>query len=268
MADLPAFKVPQETIQVWINAAAAIYSEATLRTTVSTLTMAYDKLVEQKRLHLNPATGVRIPSKARKAEEAKAMDDETRMRFLAAAKSSPYYVPLLFMLSTGLRSGELCALDVADYKDRIFISKTWSSAANSVQLETKTASSNRTIPKPVAMDALMTNHMFKLHHKEATAPLFQTVKSPYGRLKPTHLDDVVGRIADAIGEPWITPHTLRHSFASTLFRQGVKINVVSKLLGHKDVSTTYNIYIHLIPQELDEAAEAVGRVMMDSDASV
>jgi site-specific recombinase XerD len=34
----------------------------------------------------------------------------------------------------------------------------------------------------------------------------------------------------------------RHSFASTLFRQGIKINVVSKLLGHKDVATTYKIY--------------------------
>jgi site-specific recombinase XerD len=34
----------------------------------------------------------------------------------------------------------------------------------------------------------------------------------------------------------------RHSFASTLFWQGIKINVVSKLLGHKDVATTYKIY--------------------------
>jgi integrase len=267
-ADLPACKIPHETLQVWINTAAVVYSEATLRTTVSTLSMAYDKLVEQKRIYVNPAAGILVPSQARKAEEAKAMDDETRMKFLAAAKPTPHYVPLLFMLSTGLRSGELCALDIQDYKDHIGISKTWSSAANAVQSETKTASSNRTIPKPVAMDALMTTYMFKLHHKEATAPLFQTVKSPYGRLKPTHLDDIVGRIADAIGEPWITPHTLRHSFASTLFRQGIKINVVSKLLGHKDVSTTYNIYIHMIPQELDEAAEAVGRVMMDQDTAL
>jgi site-specific recombinase XerD len=112
------------------------------------------------------------------------------------------------------------------------------------------------------MDALMTAYMFGLRHKEPTAPLFQTVKSPYGRLKPTHLDDVVGRIADAIGEPWITPHTLRHSFASTLFRQGIRINVVSKLLGHKDVATTYKIYIHMIPEEMDEAVNAVGKVMM------
>ena len=44
--------------------------------------------------------------------------------------------------------------------------------------------------------------------------------------------------------------------------EGIRINVVSKLLGHKDVATTYKIYIHLIPEEMDEAVDAVGKVMM------
>jgi site-specific recombinase XerD len=60
---------------------------------------------------------------------------------------------------------------------------------------------------------------------------------------------------------WEASHK-RHSFASTLFRKGIRINVVSKLLGHKDVATTYKIYIHMIPEELDEAVDAVGKVMM------
>ena len=50
--------------------------------------------------------------------------------------------------------------------------------------------------------------------------------------------------------------------ASTLFRQGIKINMVSKLLGQKDVATTYKIYIHMIPEGMDEAVDAVGKVMM------
>jgi site-specific recombinase XerD len=37
--------------------------------------------------------------------------------------------------------------------------------------------------------------------------------------------------------------------------------VVSKLLGHKDVATTYKIYIHMIPEEMDEAVDAVGKVI-------
>ena len=35
-----------------------------------------------------------------------------------------------------------------------------------------------------------------------------------------------------------------------------------ELLGQKDVATTYMIYIHMIPEEMDEAVDAVGKVMM------
>ena len=48
-------------------------------------------------------------------------------------------------------------------------------------------------------------------------------------------------------------HSLRHSFGSYLFSQGIDIAIVSKLLGHKDVSTTYNIYIHVLQQQQIDA---------------
>lgn len=60
---------------------------------------------------------------------------------------------------------------------------------------------------------------------------------------------------------WEASHNC-HAFASTLFLQGIRINVVSNLHEQKDVSTTCGIYIHMVPQELDEAADAVEKVMM------
>ena len=57
--------------------------------------------------------------------------------------------------------------------------------------------------------------------------------------------------------PTCTPHELRHSFGSALIKKGVDIKVVSKLLGHKDVTITYNIYIHILEEQEIEAVKSL-----------
>lgn len=47
----------------------------------------------------------------------------------------------------------------------------------------------------------------------------------------------------------VTMHTLRHTFGSVMIRRGVGVEVVSKLMGHSNVSITYSIYIHSIQEE-------------------
>lgn len=47
----------------------------------------------------------------------------------------------------------------------------------------------------------------------------------------------------------VTLHTLRHTFGSTLVRRGVNIEVVSSLMGHAKISTTYNKYIHTLKEQ-------------------
>lgn len=55
----------------------------------------------------------------------------------------------------------------------------------------------------------------------------------------------------------VTMHTLRHTFGSVMIRRGVSIEVVSKLMGHSNVATTYGIYIHSIQEEEAKAMTTI-----------
>lgn len=55
----------------------------------------------------------------------------------------------------------------------------------------------------------------------------------------------------------VTLHTLRHTFGSTLLRHKVGIEVVSKLMGHANITITYNKYIHSIQEEEAKAMNMI-----------
>jgi site-specific recombinase XerD len=76
-----------------------------------------------------------------------------------------------------------------------------------------------------------------------------------GRGTPRSVRRTVKTYADRAGSSWakdVSPHTLRHSFATRLFCRTGNTRLVQKALGHSDLSTTM-IYIHIVGEELESA---------------
>ena len=73
------------------------------------------------------------------------------------------------------------------------------------------------------------------------------------KMNPRYIQDMVKRYAKKAGiNKDISPHTLRHTFATDLLRETKNIRLVQKALGHSDISTTM-VYTHIVDEELEGA---------------
>jgi integrase/recombinase XerD len=93
--------------------------------------------------------------------------------------------------------------------------------------------------------------------KGKTGHVFTTLQGR--KLNPAYIRAMVYRYTAKAGiDKQVSPHTLRHSFATDLYRDTSKIRLVQKALGHANLATT-QIYTHIVDEELEEALKSFRR---------
>jgi integrase len=206
----------------------------------------------------DPTEGLTMP-RTIKGERRPLTHDERNL-FVSAAATHPRGAWVLTMLMCGLRVAETVPLTWADIDtDRrsLTVNKAVSYEGNHArQKTTKTRSSNRTVPIPdILFDALMA-----LPRRPGSALVFNPTIAD-GMLKGSnmrkmwksfvrHADIMAGaktyrnKIIEHVVDQTISPHYLRHTYATDLYKMGVDLKTAQYLLGHADIRMTADIYTH------------------------
>ena len=81
-------------------------------------------------------------------------------------------------------------------------------------------------------------------------------------LHPDSVTDWMKKFSKRHGLPHINPHAFRHTMASLLYFNGVDSVLISKRLGHAQVSTTCDIYSHVIAEADQRNADILGDIFL------
>ena len=185
---------------------------------------------------------------------------EQAARFLALRADHPLHGLWRAALGTGMRRGELLGLrwqDVDLDTRQLRVRTSLIYADGRVQLTATKTGRGRVISIDDDTAAAITRQPRPAH--EDWPLVFTTLNG-----MPWHPDAISGRWRrqwPALELPQIRLHDLRHSHATLLLDQGVPIKVVSERLGHASITTTLDIYAHVLPAQDRDAATAIRRAL-------
>ena len=168
-------------------------------------------------------------------------------------------------LATGMRIGELCALDVTDIDRELKLINVTKSAGRRKDKYTgevsikvgppKTKHSIRKLPLLPSVEVMLDRQAQTVSEMRRMAGdrwkdntlVFPTDEGNIHDL--SGLRSSMARILKRASLPHMTIHALRHTYATTALNAGVAAQNVAKLLGHKDGATTLKFYAHYINAE-------------------
>ena len=241
----------KEEIKSYLNFISQQYSRNTTSRKIASIRTYFKYLNREKLIQTNPSKSVRIPKREHRLpafldiSEIKALLEAPN---ITTPKGLRDKAILEVMASTGLRLGETCSLNFSNLNleenEIIVLGK--GSKERIVLLSNK---AKRFLTKYIEISYPDLNcNRNSLDNPES--PLF--INNKGFRITSKTIERIVkenGKKANITKS--ISPHTLRHSFATHLLNEGADLRVVQELLGHSSISNT-QIYTHINTERLKE----------------
>jgi integrase len=237
-------------------------SAKTVRLIHGVLYQGLEAAVRRRRIAYNVCRDVTLPRVER--QEMFTLTAEEAQRLLATAKGHRLEALLTLALTTGMRRGELLALQWKDVD--------WESGNLQVRRsvnryagqgfkvsEPKTKQSRRKIAlPPFVLEVLKEHRTRQLAERLQAGPTWKdyslVFSNNYGSyLNPSHLGTDLHKLLKKAKLPLVRFHDLRHTAASLLLKMNVSPKMVQEILGHSDIEMTLGIYSHVLPGMHEEA---------------
>ena len=266
--DLEITELDKRSYQEIVNEYGKTHERQTTKDFHTQLKACVTEAFEERILDRNPATRISIQGKQSLNKKPKFMSLEELGKLIDTLDLSSLETmdwAILILAKTGLRFAECMALTVQDFNFQdltLTVNKTWNYKKGGGFSPTKNQSSIRVIEidwqiaaqlQPLVEDMRPTDLVF-----------VPTQNGIPKRIHNATYKSFLARKCKEAGVTEITLHGLRHTHGSVLLGQGVSVLSVSKRLGHSNVTTTQEVYLHIT----DELARKDRSLMMGALAGI
>lgn len=242
-------------------------SPTTVRYAYAVLRIALGRALKQGKVLRNVATLVDPPAKA--THELRPLTAGEARAFLASVAGDRFGPLFLAAIGTGMRQGELLGLrwqDVDLDAGTITVRHTLERGSR-VLAEPKTERARRTLSLPSGvLTGLREQRRRQLEERMATGGRWHDGDFVFaaGNGRPLDPRNVLRAFHTALAAaalPRQPFHAMRHACATLLLEQGEELSVVSRILGHADLSTTADVYAHFTRGLSERAAARMDAVL-------
>ena len=227
-------------------------ADSQIRNCYSLCHRALEKARTEHLIPRDPTEGHKL-SPAR-YEEMKILSREAMQKLLIQAKEENYYELFLLELATGLRLGEIAALQWDDLNlesGELQINKQVVAVKGKLTVSSpKTKAAVRTLILPSSVLKVMREYRARVDSRW----MFPSPKKEDSPMRPSSIHQRLHRILDHAGCDRVRFHDLRHTFATNALAYGMDIKTLSTILGHVSSATTLNTYSHVTDEMRQRAA--------------
>lgn len=225
---------------------------------------AMEAAVKERLIPANPTDGA-VPPK-RDTAPMKVLNGEQLDQFMQAIAQDPLWRDFFYTeVTTGLRKGEICALQWEDFDETagtLKVCRTLRMVKKTILLEEpKTSAGARIIVLPPSTATILRNRWAE--QASFSKWIFPNHKTPEDPLSPNAAYYHFKRLLSKANLPNIRFHDLRHTFATHALTSGVDTKVLSGILGHTNASFTMDTYAHVTTEMHYRAAGIVGDYLAD-----